>query len=68
MPVASVPVMVTVKLPIGVVLPVVTLIVEEPDPPVTDCGLNVAVAPEGKPRALRLTVPVYPRDGVTVMV
>ena len=67
-PAASVPVMVTVKLPIGVVLPAVTFIVEEPDPPVTDCGLNVAFAPEGKPLALRLTVPVYPRDGVTVTV
>ena len=46
-------------------LPAVTLIVEDPDSSVTDCGLNVAFAPEGKPVALRLTVPVYPPDGVT---
>jgi hypothetical protein len=46
---------------------VVTVIEEEPDP-ATDCGLNVAVAPDGKPLALRVTVPLNPLDGVIVTV
>lgn len=35
---------------------------------VTLVGVNVPVAPAGKPETLKLTVPVYPPDGVTVAV
>jgi hypothetical protein len=62
-----VPVIVTVELPAGVVLPVVTVIVEVL-PSVTDGGLNVAFEPEGKPLALNVTVPLKPPDGVIVTV
>jgi hypothetical protein len=46
---------------------VVTVIVDEPDV-VTDAGLKLAVAPDGSPLALKVTVPVKPPDGVTVAV
>jgi hypothetical protein len=62
-----VPVIVIENVPVGVVLLVVTVIVEEPDV-VTDVGLKPALAPAGNPLALRLTVPVKPPDGVTVAV
>jgi hypothetical protein len=44
---------------------VLTVIVELPDPPETELGLKVAVAPLGSPLALRFTVPVYPFTGET---
>jgi hypothetical protein len=62
-----VPVIVIVEVPAGVVLPVVTVIVDEP-PEITAGGLNVAFAPDGKPLALKVTVPVKPPDGVIVTV
>ena len=62
-----VPVIVKGNVPVGVVLLVVTVIVEEPDV-VTDVGLKLAPAPAGNPLALKVTVPVNPPDGVTVMV
>ena len=37
--------------------------VEDPDP-LTDTGLKLAVAPEGKPLALRETLPVNPFVGL----
>lgn len=46
---------------------VVTVIVDEPDV-VTDAGLKLALAPDGSPLALNVTVPVKPPDGVTVTV
>jgi hypothetical protein len=46
---------------------VVTLIVVDPDA-VTEVGLNVAVAPEGRPVTLKATVPVKPLTGLTVAV
>ena len=55
------------RLPIGVVLLVVTVIIEEPLE-VIDGGLNVAVAPAGKPLAFSVTVPVYPPDPIIVTV
>jgi hypothetical protein len=55
------------NVPVGVVPLVVTVIVEEPDV-VTDVGLKPALAPDGNPFAVRLTVPVKPPDGVTVTV
>ena len=62
-----VPVMVNGKLPVGVVLAVVTVMVEEPDV-VTDVGLKLTVAFAGNPLTLKLTVPVNPPVGVTVTV
>ncbi len=58
------PVTVSVYVPAGVVLLVVTVIEEEPDP-VTDVGLKLALAPEGRPLALKVTVPVKPFSAVT---
>ncbi len=55
-----VPVIVTGKLPVEVPAPVVTLIVEEL---VAGFGLKLALAPAGKPVALKLTAPVKPPDG-----
>jgi hypothetical protein len=54
-----VPVMVTVELPVGVLAVVVMVRVELP-PGVIDAGLNVGVAPAGRPVALKLTTPVNP--------
>jgi hypothetical protein len=48
-----------------VLLVVDTLMVLDPEPPLMGFGLNVALAPEGSPLALRLTFPVKPPDGVT---
>jgi hypothetical protein len=55
--VPDVPVIVRVNVPVDVVPAVVTVIVEEPEP-VTEVGLNVAVAPEGRSEALSVTVPL----------
>jgi hypothetical protein len=38
---------------------VVTVIVELPEP-VTEAGLKLALAPDGRPDALKLTVPLKP--------
>jgi hypothetical protein len=62
-----VPVTVNVKVPLGVLLLVVTVMVEEPLP-VTDGGLKVAVVRDGKPFTLRFTVPENPFAAVTVTV
>jgi hypothetical protein len=43
-----------------VLLDVVTVSVEEPEPPPTAAGLKLAVELEGRPLTLKLTVPVYP--------
>ncbi len=59
--------MVTVELPVGVVLAVVTVMVVEPEP-VTEEGLKLAPAPVGRPEALKLTDPLNPFNGVTVTV
>ena len=61
------PVIVNGYVPVGVVLMVVTVMVEEPDV-VTDAGLKLALAPDGSPLALKVTVPVKPPAGVTVAV
>jgi hypothetical protein len=57
--------MVRVELPTGVLVLVVTVIVDDPVP-VTVVGLKVAVAPVGSPLALKVTTPLKPPDGVTV--
>jgi hypothetical protein len=51
-----------------VLLVVDTLMVLDPEPPVMGLGLNVAVAPEGSPLALSVTLPEKPPEGVTVAV
>jgi hypothetical protein len=53
------PVIVSVDVPTGVELRVLTVTVEVPDP-ITVAGLKVAVAPVGNPVALRVTVPENP--------
>lgn len=47
---------------------VVMLRVLVPEPPLMGFVLNVALAPEGSPLTLKLTLPVKPPDGVTVAV
>ena len=61
------PLIVNWKVPFGVLLLVVTVMVEEPLL-VTDGGLKVAVVRDGKPLTLRFTVPENPFTGVTVTV
>ena len=53
------------KFPAGVVAPVVTVMVEEPEP-TTEAGLKLALAPVGKPVALKVTVPLNPSVGEMV--
>ena len=48
-------------MPAGVELPVETLIVDEPVA-VTEAGLKLALAPLGKPLALKSTVPLKPPE------
>ncbi len=62
-----VPVMVSVDEPSGVVLAVVTVSVEVPDP-VTVAGEKLAVAPLGNPLALSVTTPAKPPTTATVVV
>lgn len=62
-----VPVMVTGKVPVVVVLVVVTVMVDEPVP-VTEVGLKEALAPVGKPVAVRTVLPVNPFKAVIVAV
>jgi len=50
-----------------VVLAVVTVIVDEPEP-VTKPGLKLAFAPAGSPLALNVTIPVNPFTAPTVAV
>lgn len=67
--VPSVPLMVRVYEPAGVLLLVVTVIVEAGKLGGPDVvGLKEAVAPAGRPLALNVTVPLYPLNGVTVAV
>ncbi len=55
-----VPVIVTGKLPVEVVVPASTVIVAES---VAGLRLKLALAPVGKPAALKLIAPVKPPDG-----
>jgi hypothetical protein len=63
----AVPVIVTVELPVGVPDAVVTVIVELPDV-VIEAGEKEAVAPDGKPLALKVTAPVNPLTAATFTV
>ena len=60
-----VPVTIKVNVPGSAVFDVVSVSVEEPEPVMLG-GLNVAVAPDPKPVALRFTVPANPFIAVTV--
>ena len=51
----------------GVELAAETIMVEDPEP-VTEVGLNEAIAPVGRPLALKVAVPVKPLLGVIVAV
>ena len=53
-------VMVSVYVPVGVLVLVLIVRVDEVPEPVIVCGLNEAVAPEGRPETLRPMVPVNP--------
>ena len=64
--VVAVPVMVTGKVPADVELLVEMLNAEEPGP--AGFGLKLALAPVGKPVALKDTVPLKPLSGLTVVV
>ena len=64
MRVPLVPVTVTFAVPVVAVLAAVNVNVLVP---VVDDGLKLAVTPEGKPLALRVTLPVNPPIAVTVM-
>jgi len=57
--------MVTVTAPVAAVLPAVSVNVVVP---VVLVGLNEAVTPLGRPEADKLTLPLKPFCGVTVMV
>jgi hypothetical protein len=61
-----VPVIVSVYVPASDELDVVMVRVEEPEP-VTDVGLKLPVAPDGKPVTPRLTVPLKPPMDVMVV-
>jgi hypothetical protein len=63
-----VPVMVTVELPVDVLAVVVMVRVELLPPGVIDVGLNVGVAPVGRPVALKVTAPVNPFNAVALTV
>jgi hypothetical protein len=65
--VPSVAVIVRLEAPVGVELEVLTVRVDDPEPE-TEAGLTLAVAPAGNPDTLKLTVPLYPLEGVTFMV
>ena len=60
-----VPVIVSVFVPAGVVVEVVTVNVEEPEP-VTVAGLKLPLAPVGKPLTLHVTVPLNPLIALAV--
>jgi hypothetical protein len=53
--------------PGGVELEVLTAMVVEPEPE-TEVGEKLAVAPEGNPATLKLTIPLNPFEGVTLTV
>jgi len=59
-----VPVMVTVTVPVVVLLVVLMVSVDDPEPPLIEVGLKLAVAPEGKPLALNDTALLNPLTGL----
>jgi len=63
----AVPVMVMVELPVGVLDPTLTVMVDDP-PAVTEVGLKLAVAPEGSPLVLKAIDSAEPLVTAVVMV
>lgn len=61
------PVIVRVELPPGVVVAVLTVIVELPAPLIV-AGENEAIAPEGRPEAVNVTWLVKPKSAPTFTV
>ena len=61
------PLTLNVYVPTGVFFAVETVIVEDPEP-LTELGLNVAVAFAGNPLTLNITVPLKPFTAVTFAV
>ena len=61
------PLIVKVKVPVGALLPGVTVSVDIPEP-VTVAGLKLALVRFGNPETLKLTVPENPPVGVMVIV
>ena len=68
MAVPLVPVMVKVDVAAGVLAAVITVMIVVPDPPVMVAGLKLAVAPDGNPVTLGVTVPLKPFIAVVVTV
>lgn len=64
----SAPVIVSVYVPAGVAVVVLTVRVELPEPPATAAGTKLPLAPAGSPLTLKLTVSVKPPLGVMVAV
>ena len=65
----AVPVMLIVEFPSGVPAPVVIVrvdVFEFASVMLIVAGTNAALAPDGRPLALRFTIPVKPASGVTV--
>ncbi len=62
------PWIVTVYMAAATLLSTLTVKVEEPEPPVIMAVPRTAEGPEGETAAVRLTLPVKPFAGVTVMV
>jgi hypothetical protein len=62
-----VPVIVSVLVPAGVFVAVVTVNMEEPEP-LTEVGLKLLVAPEGSPLSVKPTLPLNPFNALTVAV
>jgi len=60
-----VPVIVSVYVPKGVPGPVATVRVDDPEPPLIEDGLKLAVALAGRPLALSVTEPLNPPCGET---
>lgn len=54
-----VPVIVRLNVPVGIIVVVVTVMVDAPDPG-NELGLKLAVAPAGSPVALKVTTPLNP--------
>jgi hypothetical protein len=65
---ALVPVIEKVELLAELAAAVVIVSVDVPDPPLSEDGEKVGVAPVGRPLAVRFTVPVNPFKGETVTV
>ena len=60
--------MVNMEVPAGVVFEVETLRVADPEPPLTEVGVKLPLAPLGTPLTLKPTFPLKPFSALTVAV